>query len=133
MASFTHVVKEEYITDGITVGSAPSQNSYVGSAPGGFSELIAVGVDTFVNVAIDISAVKSIILLSDRAVTIETNANNHSGGDQIVLKAGIPYIWTTDSYYSCLITLDVTGGFYITNASGGSAQVDCRFTYDATP
>jgi hypothetical protein len=105
--------------------------SYSASADRNFSETIAVGTDTLVSNPIDVSAVKSYYIVSDRVVTIETNSGS-AADDTIVLKAGVPYVWNTDSYDAFLLGTDVTG-FYITNASGGSAVVEQRCVLDATP
>lgn len=81
--------------------------------------------------AIDVSTVKSIYIVSDQDVTLETN----DGGtpvDTISLKAGVPYAWHTDSYDTLQLTTDVTA-FYITNASGSIANLKMRVLEDSTP
>ncbi len=128
--SYSHSVTHQLAGANPTIGGAAA---YSASGEANFSESIAVGTDTFINIAIDISAVQSFGLCSDRAVQVETNATDHSGGNIITLKAGIPYIWTTDSYDTFKLTADVTGGFYVTNASGGTAIVECRCIFDSTP
>ncbi len=95
-------------------------------------EAIAVGVDTLIVASLDVSAVKSLFLLSDQDVSFETNATDHTGGNIIALKANIPYVWHTNAYASFLLTLDVTA-IYITNASGSSANIKLRAVVDATP
>lgn len=84
-----------------------------------------------VSLAIDISQVKSLIILSDQIVTIKTNSSG-SPTDTIVTKAGIPYIWNTDSYDTCKITADVTTAF-ITNGTANAARVQIAALYDPTP
>jgi hypothetical protein len=82
-------------------------------------------------IAIDVSTVKSIYIVSDQDVTLETN----DGGtpvDTISLKANVPYVWHTDSYDTLQLTTDVTA-FYITNASGSTANIKTRVLEDSTP
>lgn len=83
------------------------------------------------SLAIDVSQLKSLLISSDVALTLKTNSSG-SPTDTIAIKAGIPYIWNTDSYDTCLITADVTTAF-LTNATGGAATVSIRGLYDPTP
>ncbi|MCH8853919.1 MAG: hypothetical protein IID41_14900 [Planctomycetes bacterium] len=93
------------------------------------NEPIPLGTDTVLNVAIDVSAVKSFFLISDVNVTIETN-DGTTPTDTLNLIAGVPYIWNTDSLDSFLLTGDVTK-FFITNAS--DAIIDMEAVADPTP
>ncbi len=129
--SFSHDVRHTVSVGGETVPS-PSKRTYTGSGMASVSELIAVGTDALVNISLDVSAVTSIIIWSDRAITVETNAADHSGGNILSLTAGVPYMWCTDSYDTFKLTADVTK-LYITNASGASAQLEVRAIQDATP
>mgnify|MGYP000467283063 CR=1 FL=1 len=96
-------------------------------------ETITTGsTDTLVTGTIDVSAVKSCIIFSDRAITLETNATDATGGNTLALAAGIPYVWNTSSYDTFKLTLDVTK-FYITNASGATATLYIHVISDATP
>lgn len=101
------------------------------AAVGEFDETIANAVtDGPILVNIDVSQVKSIVLLSDKNVTLETN-NAGTPVDTIVLKANVPYIWHTDSYDTLKLTADVTT-IFVTNASGSSARIQGRWLYDPT-
>jgi hypothetical protein len=82
-------------------------------------------------VAIDVSAVKSFYVVSDQAITIETN-NGTTPDDTLNLAAGIPYVWTTDMLDSFLLGTDVTS-IFVTNASGATATLHLRCLQDATP
>lgn len=84
-----------------------------------------------VSIAIDVSQVKSFLLLSTQDVTFKTNSSG-SPTNTIALKAGKPYVWTVDSYDTFKLTGDVTI-VYITNASGADATVTLRGCYDSTP
>ena len=70
--------------------------------------------------ALDVSALKTVIVSSDVAVTIKTN-NSGSPTDTIAIKAGIPYIWHYDAYASNLFTGDVSK-IFITNTSGSTSN-----------
>lgn len=127
---YSHVVSQSVAVSGTTIPtSAPL--SYSGSGHAGISETVPVGTDADYVIAIDVSALKSIVIWSDRVITLETN-DGSSADDTIVLKANVPYIWNTDSYDSCLLTTDVTV-IYVTNASGGEAQLLIETIQDATP
>jgi hypothetical protein len=105
---------------------------YTGSSKVSLDETVASGsTDLLINVAIDVSAVKSFILLSDQAVTIETN-NGAAPDNTIVLVANVAYVWTTDSYDTFKLTVDVTK-IYVTNASGSTATIKLEALVDATP
>lgn len=53
-------------------------------------------------------------------------------GDFIDLKAGKPYIWHTDSYFTNKLTVDVTA-LYLTNASGAASSFQLEVVTDPTP
>lgn len=79
---------------------------------------------------LDVSQVKSIIIVSDQPVTLEFNSSV-TGTPEIVLVANMPYVWTTNSYDALILTVDVTA-VYITNASGFAANVKIRALIDPT-
>lgn len=79
---------------------------------------------------LDVTQVKSVIITSNKAVTLEFN-NSGVGVPEIVLVANMPYLWTTNSYDSLILTADVTA-LYITNASGSTAKVQIRALIDPT-
>lgn len=105
--------------------------TFSASSEANFDETIAVGTDTVLNIAIDVSAVKSFFIVSDRAVTIETN-NGGSPTNTLTLAAGVPYVWNTSSADTFKLTGDVTK-YYVTNASGGSARIQQYCIQDSTP
>ena len=53
-------------------------------------------------------------------------------GVTINLVAGVPYVWTSDSYFVQLIDDDVTK-VEVTNSSGSTATFEIRVLQDATP
>lgn len=113
--------------------SLSASNAYSGT---GEANILAESVpdsttDQQVNVAIDVSAIQSVYILSDQALTVETN-NGTTPDDTITLVANTPYIWHTGSYFTNLLTTDVTA-LFLTNASGSTATFDLRCVYDSTP
>lgn len=87
--------------------------------------------DQAVNIALDVSAIASIYIVSTQALTIETNSATVPD-NTITLVANVPYIWHTGSYFTNLLTVDVTV-LYLTNASGAAATFNLRCVQDATP
>jgi hypothetical protein len=105
---------------------------YQGAANLEIDEIIlAAAVDFLVNANFLVANVKSVVITSDRDVTLETN-NGTTPGNTLALKASVPYIWNTDSYDSLKLTVDVTK-FYFTNAGANPANVSVRIIYDPTP
>jgi hypothetical protein len=125
----THVVTQTVNAGG---GDVARSKSYSGSYKISMDEDVATAQTDFaLNVDIDVSAVKSFFIVSDRNVLIQ--ANDGSSPDfSINLIAGVPYIWTTDSYDTFLFTDDVTV-LYVTNASGSTANIVLEALIDASP
>ncbi|MFG0247840.1 MAG: hypothetical protein ACF8OB_03050 [Phycisphaeraceae bacterium JB051] len=88
--------------------------------------------DKQIDIVIDVSELKSLYIVSDQDVTIETN-DGSAPDDTIALKAGIPLMWESVSgYFSNPFSTDITG-LYITNSSGSDATVTIRVLEDVTP
>lgn len=89
--------------------------------------------DLQVELALDVSALKSILIATDQDITVETN-DGSSADDSFTILANNPLVWNT----SCPLpnpfasAVDVTD-LYITNASGSAAAVEIRTLVDATP
>lgn len=127
--AFTHEIKQEVIHAG---GSVSSSKSYSGGLQISLDESIAdSATDLEVNLALDVSEIKSLFILSSEDVLLETNSGSVPD-DTIDLKAGVPYVWNTDSYDANKLATDVTA-FFITNSSGAAAQLQAEFIYDPTP
>jgi hypothetical protein len=120
---------------GVTIGGDSVNKTITVSGTGRVSlsaESIADGqTDKQVNLAIDVTAVVGFYIVSSQNVTLETN-NGTTPDDTLNLIAGEPYLWHTNALDAFLLTTDVTA-FFITNASGSSAQIDMECVYDATP
>lgn len=87
--------------------------------------------DVEIALVIDVSAMKALYMVSSRAVTIETNSSS-SPAQTITLAANVPLVWTVSDPDANPLTVDVTK-IFVTNASGGSADIEIRVLVDPTP
>lgn len=81
--------------------------------------------------SLDVSAIKALYIVADGDLLLETN-NSGTPDDAISLRAGEPYIWYTNSYFTNLLAADVTSLFF-TNAAAAVVNVSIRVITDATP
>jgi len=131
--SFTH-----FQTIGITTPAGPVSKAVqlTGDAEDSFDLTIGAGLtDVLANVAFVRANVKSLYILSDTNVSLETNATDHSGGDIIALLANDPLEYRAGSYVplsTFFPTADVTK-MYFTNLTSGNATVKIRVLRDSTP
>ena len=124
----THTIQTTYNGS----ASRSTTQSFTGSGAISISESVSNGgTDVQINVAMDVSALKSVWINSDQAVTLETNSGS-AADETISLLANQPYIWYTGSYFTNLLATDITA-IFITNASGATATIQIEATYDATP
>lgn len=84
-----------------------------------------------INIAIDVSALKSIIIKSDQDITIKTNSSG-APDDTLAIEANKEYSWNEDSLDACQLGTDVTT-IYVANASGSTATLTIDAIQDATP
>jgi hypothetical protein len=82
---------------------------------------------------VDVSQTVGIYIKSTAAVTLETNANDATGGNTLVLAANIPYVWYTGKEDASIFTEDIETTIYATNASGSAASINFVFVQDSTP
>lgn len=80
--------------------------------------------------AVDVSQVKAVFILSDQDITLETNSGG-SPANTLALKANVPYVWFTNKPQALVFTSDITA-LYITNASGSEANLIMEFLVDPT-
>ena len=103
-----------------------------GSSETSLSESVATGQTAFlINVAIDVSEVKALFIVSDQDVTVKTNSSG-APDNTISLLANRPLSWDPNSYFANLLTVDVTK-IYVANASGSAATLQIYVLQDATP
>jgi hypothetical protein len=127
--AFTQTIGYTSTLGGVTLTES---KGYAASSSTSLEETVNNGqTDQEVVVAIDVSAVKAFYIVSDYAVTLETNSGS-TPADTISLVADVPYVWTTDSYDTFQLGTDVTS-FFFTNASGSNATIKMHTVIDATP
>lgn len=124
----TFAITEKVVIDSASITQA--QSITAGSRVQ-IDESISVGTDTLVALNVDVSQVRACYIHSDKAITLETNAVDATGGNTLVLVADLPYVWYTNKYDSFKFTADITA-LYVTNAAGASARLRMEFLIDPT-
>ena len=127
--SFTHS-----LTQAVNGMSQPvsRSNNYTGSGEVSVDEAVPDSTtDQLVTIAIDVSAIQSFYMVSDQALTVETNSGSVAD-ETIVLAANIPFVETSDNYHADILATDITA-LYLTNASGSTANFKLRCVQDVTP
>lgn len=128
--AFTAVVNQSLSSGGQTVAGSVRRTA---NASQSFATPIADSVtDQLLEITLNVSEIKAIIIVSDQDVTLETNAVDATGGNTLALLANEPYVWYDTSLFTNLLTLDITK-IYLTNASGSAATVEIEVVYDPTP
>lgn len=85
-----------------------------------------------INVAIDVSELKALYLVSDQDCVVETNSGSVPD-DTINLEANVPVVWAKPASGTkpvCPLTVDVTK-FYVTNTAALTLKLRCLV--DPTP
>jgi hypothetical protein len=122
---FTHKVGATYSDDSGTITSVTAQ--YQDDTQIELDMLAAAGAtNKEYDVAFTVAHIQSMVLYSDKAVTIKTNSTG-SPQETIVLAAGQQKIYTHDGLAGGAIPFggDITK-FYITNAGAADANVKLR-------
>lgn len=128
--SYTHSIATSYKTAALTITN--TTDTY--TSDGEVNESVSVPASTTnyeVDVVIDVSQIKSMVLYSDQAVTIKTNSTG-TATDTIVLAAKKQVVWNVDHLESKPLTGDVTKMF-ITNSNSTAASVNLAVLVDYTP
>jgi hypothetical protein len=117
------------------LGETPISQTVTVTADGTINEgeitVPANSTDLSVNQNIDVSALKSLFLLSDKAMTIQTNSGT-TPDNTITLAAGIPLLWWEGCGHANPLTTDVTR-FFLTTGNVGEAVLKMRGLMDLTP
>ena len=113
-------------------GLVEASNALAGSFLQELEESVATGNDDVeFFMALDVSEIIGIMILSDQNVTFETN-DGAAPNETINLLAGVPYVWHENSYFANLLATDWVSVF-ISNQSGETATVQVLALVDATP
>lgn len=126
---FTSLVSWSVFSSGVSVQSS---REYAGGQQVAINETIISGAtNQLVSLALDVSQIQSLILLSSRNVTLKTNSST-TPTNTLNLVANVPYIWNSDSYDTSKLTADVTS-LFVTNSSGADAVLKISAVLDPTP
>lgn len=129
MAVFTHTIGRSWAGAGLSLSAS---KAYSDSAEYNFSETIGgAETDTEIACTLIVLEIAAVYICATQDMLMEWNDNVGTQG-HIDLLANEPYIWHTDSYYTNLLTPDITA-LFVTNASGTSGVIDFRCVFDSTP
>ena len=126
--AFTHTLQRNWVGNGTSKNSSVN---YSGDSQVSLETTVADSTtdqEEVIAFQVTSSALQSIYIHSDQAITVEFNSSVGSGGT-IVLVANVPYIWHAGSYFTNLITAHVTTTFW-TNASGSTANIRLEAVYN---
>lgn len=92
----------------------------------------AVAESNRINTSIDVSTVKSLVMICDQQVVVNTNSE-FSPDDSITLKPNAPYVWTENNPGDLALTEDVTSLYIFNEVSGQVANFRLEALVDPTP
>lgn len=128
--SFTHSIVTSYKTAAITVTN--TTDTYTSDGEVNESFVVPASTTNYeVDVVVDVSQIKAMVMYSDLAVTVKTNSTG-TATDTIALAAKKQVVWTTDHLEAKPLTGDVTKMF-VTNANLTAANVVVTCLVDYTP
>lgn len=122
------------LTQAITIGGETVGGSVTYTVEGEQNVDVTVPAATThkeVNIDLDVSELDTLVIYSDKTVTLKTNSSG-SPDDTLTVTAATPIAWGSASGHACPLTVDVTK-IYLTNAGADAATVKIRAGYDATP
>lgn len=130
MAGFTHTLGTTYRTGSGTIASISA--SYTGEGEVDLDTTVALSTT---NKEFDIQFIKtdviSMIMFSDKAVTIKTNSSG-SPSDTISLAAGMPLVWNTDVPTAIPLAGPVSK-IFVTNATANAAALKIHILTKLAP
>ena len=129
--STTATVTEKIAVGGTVVeySNTYTEDGYIALDP----QIADSGTDIEVILSCDLADIATMYIVSDQDVTLEVNDGAGAGGT-ISLVVGVPLIWGTNSYVSLAdlgFSADITG-FFFTNASGSTANINIRIVHDSS-
>lgn len=118
--SKNHKYNPSVTASGGSIGG--TTKTYSGGAELLMEQAIAANqTNKLLDLVVDVSTIKSVVIVADVGMTLEFN-NSTTGEPTLVLVAGVPYIWNTDSYDACLLNTDITA-LYVTNTTAGTLKI----------
>jgi hypothetical protein len=88
--------------------------------------------DLEIPLAVDVSALKSLIISADRDMTIETNSGSAADAT-INLRADEPLIWHSNAYFSNPFGATDVTSIFVTLAAGDASVLTIETLQDPTP
>ncbi len=126
---FTH-----NLTIGWSSGNAQISRQITKQADGerNADPVVTAGAGDFVvSLPLTVASLKSLVIFSDKDVTIKTNSAG-APDDTLAVVAGVPLIWYEGAAGANPLTTDVTT-LHIANAGADDANVQIRALQDVTP
>lgn len=103
-------------------GSISATRSFSGNTQVVLDDTIAAATtNQLFTIAIDVSQVKMLVMLSDVAMTIKTNSSG-APANTVNLLAGVPYEYGEGGYSTLVLTTDVTA-IYVTSTLEGRLRI----------
>lgn len=128
--AFTHTTRTQWTSPngGVDISASVSET---GDAEQNRSLAIAASTpDQEFDLDFAYADLQSIYMLASVDMTVETNAADHSGGDEIALVANVPYSWTVSSGVANPFTADVTK-IFVSPDSAAASTLEIRILYDS--
>lgn len=128
--SFTHTLTQVWAQGNNSISQQVSK-----SADGETNRDVTVpenSTDLLVNFTLDVSELKALYIVSDKAMTIQVNSGS-SPSVTLTLVANEPLVWWTgSSHANPFSSTDVTA-LYLTTGAVGEAILKIRALHDSTP
>ena len=107
-------------------------DSVTGDAELAFDGSIPISTNQEIDLAFKYAKVKSFCIYASGGITLFTNANNGSGGDTLLIPAGLT-VWNANDAAACPFTIDVTKLFADNLSASAAVAVKIRVLIDSTP
>ncbi len=124
--AFTHTRTTNFSSGS---GTITASKSYTGSSETNLSETLAIGTNTALTIAVDVSTLVHCYIKADAACTILVNSTG-APTKTITLAADEPYVWPDGGLTNPIGSADVTV-FYVTNVA--LVNLEVRVLQDSTP
>lgn len=124
--SFSQKIKADWVGDGREIAGAFTVSA---NAKASFDENIPIGAANEYVFAFDITNLELLYISVAEDLTIKTNSSG-APDDTILVKKGIPFIWTYGVNYSKPLAVDVVK-IFVANSSGVIARLQIEVLYNA--
>lgn len=118
----TATIAQSYVSGDTSISTS---KAYTSGKKISIAESVGIGAtDQEHALVLDVTQIKAIIIRCDQDMTLKFNVAG-TPNPEIFMKKDVPYIWTSDSYDSLILTADITKVF-VTETSGiaGTFELD---------